>query len=185
MVSNESKWILANTNLDPKLVADVWEIDEIECWRYIDELNIALNEEQKLYDRNEVQRNVREFVKEIPDRKNVRISVLMEQLQDAKAHPEKHDVKKLLYEVAILKGTVNRATQEMIDRAKQHPIENLLTEKPRRNVALCPLHQEKTPSFHIRNNLYTCFGCGESGDVISLYRKLHNVSFVEAVSQLQ
>ena len=33
---------------------------------------------------------------------------------------------------------------------------------------LCPFHDERTPSFHVRPNLgyYHCFGCGESGDVI-------------------
>jgi len=36
-------------------------------------------------------------------------------------------------------------------------------------VGLCPFHEEKTPSFHVRpdRNHYNCFGCGAHGDVIS------------------
>jgi DNA primase len=51
---------------------------------------------------------------------------------------------------------------------------------------LCPFHQEKTPSFSINEELqiYHCFGCGESGDVISLIEKLDNVDFNEAIEIL-
>ena len=36
-----------------------------------------------------------------------------------------------------------------------------------RKKCKCPLHHEKTPSFHLDDNkgLYHCFGCGEGGDV--------------------
>ena len=32
---------------------------------------------------------------------------------------------------------------------------------------LCPFHDERTPSFHVRPAVgrYHCFGCGEDGDV--------------------
>ncbi len=51
---------------------------------------------------------------------------------------------------------------------------------------LCPFHQEKTPSFSINTNLqiYHCFGCNESGDVISLIEKLENIDFNEAIEYL-
>ena len=37
----------------------------------------------------------------------------------------------------------------------------------------CPFHHEKTPSFAINNDeqYYHCFGCGESGDVITFVEK--------------
>ena len=51
---------------------------------------------------------------------------------------------------------------------------------------LCPFHDEKTPSFHIRPQLghWHCFGCGEGGDVISFVQKIDHLSFVEAVEML-
>ena len=52
--------------------------------------------------------------------------------------------------------------------------------------ALCPFHQEKTPSFSVNEELqiYHCFGCGESGDVISLIEKIDNIDFNEAIENL-
>lgn len=51
---------------------------------------------------------------------------------------------------------------------------------------LCPFHDEKSPSFHVRPNHghFHCFGCGEGGDVYSFLQKVEHVSFVEAVEQL-
>ncbi|MCQ4118877.1 DNA primase [Rhodococcus tibetensis] len=51
---------------------------------------------------------------------------------------------------------------------------------------LCPFHDEKSPSFHVRPNHghYHCFGCGEGGDVYSFLQKIDHISFVEAVEQL-
>lgn len=57
---------------------------------------------------------------------------------------------------------------------------------PDRLKGLCPFHDEKTPSFHVRPNHghFHCFGCGEGGDVYSFLQKQEHVSFVEAVEQL-
>jgi CHC2-type zinc finger protein/DnaB helicase-like protein len=51
---------------------------------------------------------------------------------------------------------------------------------------LCPLHQEKTPSFTItpEKNLFKCFGCGEGGSVIDLHSKLRGISIGEAMRDL-
>ena len=50
----------------------------------------------------------------------------------------------------------------------------------------CPFHHEKTPSFCINEfeQFYHCFGCGESGDVITFLRKFENLDYVEAVRLL-
>ena len=51
---------------------------------------------------------------------------------------------------------------------------------------LCPFHDERSPSFHVRPQVgfYHCFGCGESGDVYSFLRKMDHLSFTEAVERL-
>ena len=51
---------------------------------------------------------------------------------------------------------------------------------------LCPFHDERSPSFHVRPQVgfYHCFGCGESGDVYSFLQKMDHVTFAEAVERL-
>ncbi|WP_088314001.1 DNA primase [Kineosporia sp. R_H_3] len=51
---------------------------------------------------------------------------------------------------------------------------------------LCPFHDERTPSFHVRPpvGLWHCFGCSEGGDVISFVQKIDHLTFVEAVERL-
>ncbi|WP_204081283.1 DNA primase [Mycobacterium riyadhense] len=51
---------------------------------------------------------------------------------------------------------------------------------------LCPFHNEKSPSFHVRPNHghFHCFGCGEGGDVYAFIQKIEHVGFVEAVEVL-
>ncbi len=51
---------------------------------------------------------------------------------------------------------------------------------------LCPFHDEKSPSFHVRPNHghFHCFGCGEGGDVFAFLQKIDHVGFVEAVEQM-
>lgn len=51
---------------------------------------------------------------------------------------------------------------------------------------LCPFHDERSPSFHVRPSLgyYHCFGCGESGDAITFLQKMDHLSFTEAVERL-
>lgn len=51
---------------------------------------------------------------------------------------------------------------------------------------LCPFHDEKSPSFHVRPNHghFHCFGCGEGGDVFAFVQKIEHVSFVEAIEML-
>src|SRR5919199_5698926 len=55
--------------------------------------------------------------------------------------------------------------------------------------ALCPFHQEHTPSFWIdaRNNSdehYWCFGCTAHGDVLTFVMEREGCSFLEAYERL-
>ncbi|MGB3772888.1 MAG: DNA primase [Rhodococcus sp. (in: high G+C Gram-positive bacteria)] len=53
-------------------------------------------------------------------------------------------------------------------------------------MGLCPFHDEKNPSFHVRPNhgTFHCFGCGEGGDVYTFLQKIEHITFVESVEQL-
>lgn len=51
--------------------------------------------------------------------------------------------------------------------------------------ALCPFHSEKTPSFGVYKKRFGhCFGCGWSGDVISLVGDMFNLDFLQSVEKL-
>lgn len=51
------------------------------------------------------------------------------------------------------------------------------------HVGLCPFHNEKTPSFTVSESkkIFHCFGCGESGNVITFVMKRENLDFREAI----
>jgi len=51
---------------------------------------------------------------------------------------------------------------------------------------LCPFHDEKTPSFNVRNGqgFYHCFGCGAGGDVYKFLQEIESLSFSEAVERV-
>lgn len=51
---------------------------------------------------------------------------------------------------------------------------------------LCPFHDERSPSFHVRPQagFYHCFGCGEGGDVFTFLQKMDHMSFQETVERL-
>jgi DNA primase len=51
---------------------------------------------------------------------------------------------------------------------------------------LCPFHEERSPSFHVRPQVgfYHCFGCGEGGDVFTFLQKMDAVTFSEAVERM-
>ncbi|WP_104689521.1 DNA primase [Helicobacter felis] len=84
-------------------------------------------------------------------------------------------------------------TQESLEQLKQVAdivavTQNYLELKRAGNlyVAICPFHNEKTPSFTInpmRNN-FKCFGCGKYGNAITFVMEYEQLDFVEAVQKL-
>lgn len=88
-------------------------------------------------------------------------------------------------------GTINR--DDIASVRERAPIEAVIGEhvalKPGGMGSLkglCPFHDERSPSFHVRPSVgrYHCFGCGEGGDVITFVMKLDGLTFVEAVEYL-
>ena len=51
---------------------------------------------------------------------------------------------------------------------------------------LCPFHGEKTPSFHVSQDkqLFHCFGCGASGNLVQFVMRMEGLDFVEALKVL-
>ncbi len=52
--------------------------------------------------------------------------------------------------------------------------------------ALCPFHDDHSPSFsvHPDKQIYKCFSCGESGNVITFVQKYEGLSFIDALKKL-
>jgi DNA primase len=52
--------------------------------------------------------------------------------------------------------------------------------------ALCPFHNEKSPSFNINpgRQFFHCFGCKKSGDAITFVREFENLTYADAVKKL-
>ena len=52
--------------------------------------------------------------------------------------------------------------------------------------ALCPFHDEKTPSFTVNSNkqFYHCFGCGASGDAVNFLMEYCGLTFTQVLNDL-
>lgn len=52
--------------------------------------------------------------------------------------------------------------------------------------AVCPLHNEKTPSLMVSpdKQIWHCFGCGAGGDVFALVQKMEGLDFYESLKML-
>lgn len=53
-------------------------------------------------------------------------------------------------------------------------------------MAVCPFHEEKTPSMSVdrARGLYHCFGCGKGGDVFSFVQETQGLDFAESLDLL-
>ena len=49
---------------------------------------------------------------------------------------------------------------------------------------LCPFHTEKSPSFHVYEDSFHCFGCGAHGDAFAFIMRCEGLGFMEAVERL-
>ena len=98
-------------------------------------------------------------------------------LQQKKPKPE--DIKGFI-DVAELKNRVDILT---VASSYTH-----LRKTGRSHLGLCPIHSEKTPSFHVYQDQQSwyCFGaCQSGGDVISLIQAIEKVDFKTALTILE
>ncbi|RJE89894.1 DNA primase [Paenibacillus sp. 1011MAR3C5] len=86
--------------------------------------------------------------------------------------------------------TYGKIPEEVIDEVrKRHDIVETvgkyvhLTKQGKYMKGLCPFHSEKTPSFTVTPELqiFHCYGCGKSGNVIRFVEEIEGYSFPEAV----
>lgn len=84
-------------------------------------------------------------------------------------------------------------SEEILEKIKEeNDIVDIISESVRLKKAgrsfsgLCPFHNEKSPSFSVsqEKQIYKCFGCGESGNVITFVMKNKNMNFIDAVKYL-
>jgi DNA primase len=89
--------------------------------------------------------------------------------------------------------TSGKIPEEVIDAVrKRHDIVETvgkyvhLTKQGKYMKGLCPFHSEKTPSFTVTPELqiFHCYGCGKSGNVIRFVEEMEGYSFPEAVKVL-
>ena len=83
-----------------------------------------------------------------------------------------------------LKPVTRSSSEDEVERAKSVEIKSLV-KVGRDRKALCPFHNDKTPSMHVfPDNHAFCFVCHKRADTIDIYRALNNCTFKEAVEAL-
>lgn len=84
----------------------------------------------------------------------------------------------------------SRRFEDLIKRAKETSLISVyefqrLRKTGRAYTACCPIHNDKTPSFHIySDNSWYCFGCNRGGDAIDFVQVLEKMDFRKAVHYL-
>lgn len=94
----------------------------------------------------------------------------------------------------IVKPGGARAGDDTVSRIKRalpildyaETLTTLTTRDGRFYHGLCPVHDEKNPSFYVdtQRGLFGCYSCGKRGDVINLYSLVNHVRIAEAISRL-
>ena len=69
-------------------------------------------------------------------------------------------------------------------------IEYYYPNRLKNNKMVCVFHNDKNPSFFVKESssgdgFYKCFGCGETGDIISFIRKVENDCYMYKVQDVE
>lgn len=78
-----------------------------------------------------------------------------------------------------------KARLDIVEVAGRYTSLKLVKRDGHSYYGLCPLHNERTPSFHVDSakQRYKCFGCGAGGDAIDLLSKLERLSTSEVLKR--
>ncbi len=126
--------------------------------------------------------HIKELTQLLIDKNQISKEFIFRYLKESNSQITKHKKQILLIKNYKKSDNSNWITTEMIESAKQYPIENLIEVK--RGMALCIFHDDHRPSMGIKNNYYHCFACGAKGDTIEFIMKRDALSFTEAVRWL-
>jgi hypothetical protein len=93
------------------------------------------------------------------------------------------DLKEIVNREKAMRG--EGLNQAEIDRAKEHPFDNLIEFKHK--SAMCPHHEGQTPAlrWYPEKNTVHCFACNKTWDTIQWVREMEGCTFHEAVRRLQ
>ena len=97
---------------------------------------------------------------------------------------------KRLQRVARKMRGQGQVTDAQIEQARAVPLDRIVNTPLRKSgktlVGRCPLHPDRTPSFHVypASNSWYCYGCLRGGDTIAFIRARDGLSFREAVRTL-
>ena len=74
-------------------------------------------------------------------------------------------------------------TVEEIQKARSYPIASILGN---RRLRTCPFHDDQVPSLSVNHekNLWRCFACSRSGNMIQLIMEMEGINFTTAVRRL-
>lgn len=84
----------------------------------------------------------------------------------------------------ILTPAVSKLLQDEIRLEKIIGDRIVLHKRGNNHVGLCPFHFEMTPSFTVTHDIFHCFGCGLTGNVIFFFEKFYNVDDRQAMAYL-
>lgn len=185
----EKEWKKSLPRLNDKELLEIFPISK-------EALREKIEEQQAEYDAlaEEIKRKIASF----PIETEWFSDIIIEHLEIPRLLEKARHISRLKRQLSMLGGSTSRAPhrwqnmQELIVFAKTRPISELarsrleLRPSGKNFVALCPFHNEKTPScyFYTETNTFYCFGCHEKGDIITFYMHLYGVSFTEAVKML-
>jgi hypothetical protein len=139
----------------------------------------------------EEMKKIKELVEQIQEEGDERGYVLFVQCKEKKWKQLQQELNMIDKYLFSLKQQKQLNFKELINKAKEYPIINLLSNiqssRGQKTIVIkSPLREDNKPSFviYVNTNSAYDFALSESYDVIKLYQQLYNKTFKEAVLEL-